>query len=319
MRRKPPTLKKTSDPKLKSLRSTFKSNSVLLGSVERHVVTKHLEETTRNPHVIHPSEICKTDTCRRAIYYRLSDAPAELDAPNVSFHLQRVFDEGHDIHDKWQGWLWDMGVLYGYWECLICDEYWYARSPAVCAKCGAPRRKLRYREVPVRSDEHMLAGHADGQVDAGLIEIKSVGLGTLRFEAKGFHDKFQSGEWTLQETWNAIKRPFPTHLRQAMLYAYCKGIDTVIFIYEWKPSQAVKEFVVKYDEELVRPVLEVCKDIKWAVEKKRPVERPQWASPTHSECKACPYRSTCYAGEIEEPTKKQQWRSKSTGLPVRAG
>lgn len=321
--RKRPTVKKATSSKLKSFKSTYKSTSALLGEVERHVVTENLEESQRNPHVIHPSEICKADTCRRAIYYRISDTPADSTGVNVSFHLQRVFDEGHDIHDKWQGWLWGMGKLYGYWECLVCDAYWYARSPINCAKCGAPKRKIRYREVPVRSDEHLISGHADGLLDEGLIEIKSVGVGTLRFEAPGFHDKLQSGEWTINETWNAIKRPFPTHIRQAMIYAYCKGIDTIIFIYEWKPSQSVKMFTVKFSEELVNPILEVCKDIKWAVEKKRPVERPRWASPDHKECKACPYRKTCYAGEIDEEAPDTQtrnrWKSKATGELVLGG
>lgn len=316
----PVVVKKASGSKLKNLKSTYRSNKVLLGDIERHVVTNHLADLTRNPHVIHPSEICKSDTCRRAIYYRLIDEPADLTNPDIGFHLQRVFDEGHDIHNKYQGWLWDMGVLYGVWECVVCDRVWFARSPVECISCGAPKYKLRYKEVPVESKEHMLAGKADGLVEPGLIEVKSVGLGTLRFEAPGFHDKFYKGEWTLQETWNAIKRPFPTHIRQGMLYSFMKGGLDVIFIYEWKPSQTVKEFVVKFDESIVNPILEVCLDIKWAVEKRRPVDRPHWAEPKHKECRACPYKGTCYGDiQIEAPKLSTKIRSKKTGEPLRTG
>jgi CRISPR/Cas system-associated exonuclease Cas4 (RecB family) len=189
----------------------------------------------------------------------------------------------------------------------VCDTRWYARSPTECMSCGAPKKKLRYREVPVESAELMVAGHADGLVDEGLIEVKSIGVGTLRFEAPGFHDKLQSGEWTLQETWNAIKRPFPTHIRQGMLYAFCKKVDQVIFIYECKWNQAVKEFIVKYDERLIAPVLSVCKDIKYAVETKRPMPRPDWANPEAKACKACPYNEVCYGSETS-PKKRNKWR-----------
>lgn len=302
MKRK--VVRKGTSSKLDSYKKTFRSNTILLGQVERHVVTQKLDNE-RESHVIHPSEICKSDTCHRQIYYRIVGAEAKTDGIDTSFHLERVFEEGHDIHHKWQTWLWQMGKLYGYWECLNCEAWWYARSPEQCLSCGAPPKWIRYREVPVKADDYLISGHADGEVDEGLIEVKSIGVGTLRFEAPGFHDKFQSGEWTLQDTWNAIKRPFPTHVRQGMIYCFCKQKDQVIFIYEWKPTQMVKEFVVKYNEEIIEPVLEACLDIKYAVEKEKPLPRPKWASPTAKACKACVYKEVCYA-EASGPEKRRR-------------
>ncbi len=294
--RKNTVVKKATDSKLKQLKSTYKTNNLVVNAVERHVATR--EQTSfRATNVIHPSEICKADVCHRKIYYTLTDTRKDTVTESaVSFQLERVFAEGNDIHTKWQNWLWEMGKLYGEWACILCGAAWYGRSPERCISCGE-RRGLRYKEVPVSDQKYLISGHADGLIDEGLIEIKSVGVGTLRFEAPGFFDKLESGEWTLQETWNAIKRPFPTHIRQGMLYLHCKGsavYDKMIFIYECKWNQAVKEFVVGYNEEIIAPILDACLDIKYAVEKRKPVDRPDWASPEARECKSCPYNSTCY-------------------------
>ena len=304
-------VRKTSDKKLQNLKRTYRSDSVIIGAVERHVVTQALSDGTREAHAIHPSEICHKDTCHRQIYYRIVDTPPDIDGIDVSFWKERVFEEGHDIHAKWQGWLWDMGKLYGYYECLVCDAKWYGRAPTECQKCHAHRKKLRYREVPILNDNYMLVGHADGMIDEGLLEVKSIGLGTVRIEAPSYYDRFMSGEWNHQQLWNEIKRPFPTHIRQGMLYSFCQGMRPVIFIYECKWNQAIKEFTVQYTEEVIAPVLGFCLDIKYAVKKRKPLPRPKWADPEHVACKACPYRRTCY-GEVQgEAATGKRWRVKT--------
>ena len=81
-----------------------------------------------------------------------------------------------------------------------------------------------------------------------LLEIKSVGLNTLRFEAPELYERYENNE-TIDKIWMDIGRPFPSHMRQGLLYLYMaiRGSNAdvpvptqIVFIYEWKPRQLVK-------------------------------------------------------------------------------
>jgi CRISPR/Cas system-associated exonuclease Cas4 (RecB family) len=299
-------VKRASDKKLKNYKKTYRSDNAILGAVERHVITRSFTDPERDPGIIHASEISHNDTCRRAICYRLLKTPMEFDEVDTSWWRERTFDDGHETHRKWQTWFWQMGKLYGYFECLVCDQQWFGRAPRECMACGAPQYKLRYKEVPVFDERHHVGGRADGLLDEGLIEVKGIGLGSVRIEAPGFHDKFMDGHWTLQDLWNEIKRPFPSHVRQGMLYSFARGkTEKVNFIYECKWNQAVKIFTVSYNETVIEPVLEACKDIKYAVKKKRPLKRPKWADQKHATCRACPYQGTCWSGESQDKEEER--------------
>jgi hypothetical protein len=133
-----------------------------------------------------------------------------------------------------------------------------------------------------------------------LIEIKSVGLGSLRWEAIDLYKKYQSGELTLDGLWKKIRQPFPSHIKQGLLYMYCTGIHEIVYLYEWKPTQEVKEFVVKFDAGLVQPMLDNCRRLVTALQGDIPPMRPMWAEePKCSGCTFCPYKKTCWRLEDE--------------------
>ena len=177
--------------------------------------------------------------------------------------LANIFEEGHFIHEKYQTWLWDMGVLEGLWGCRVCHHEWWATSPAVCARCASSF--IVYREVPLESDELMIIGHGDGiwndAAESGareLIEIKSIGLRTIEIEAPGFYKKYTDHEVDLVGLWKMIKRPFPQHLRQGMLYCHVTGIHEIVFLYEFKANQDFKAFTVRYQPESDRVPCRKC-------------------------------------------------------------
>jgi len=98
--------------------------------------------------------------------------------------------------------------------------------------------------------------------------------------------------------WRDIRRPFTSHLKQGNIYGYLAGVDEVIFIYEYKPTQAYKEFTVKVSEAVYGPPLEMAKDVHWALERQRAPKCP------HGGCKEC----KAYEGESSAAT-----RSTTTG------
>ena len=211
--------------------------------------------------------------------------------------MNNIFAEGHTIHGKYQDWLWEMGVLYGRWLCFSCDCNWNGTSPRQCPECGSPR--LMYREVPLNRE--LVGGHADGAVHDlddwdGLIEVKSIGMGTLRMEAPRLHQRYLDGE-TLENIWWKIQRPFGTHLKQAQLYLWMAWprYEEICFIYESKFHQQVKEFVVAYNPAMIAPILEIASEVTKAVAAGLPPSRPDWAEDSDSKiCKSCPYRRACW-------------------------
>lgn len=236
-------------------------DTILLGSIQQHMIKAHSRPSNRRQDIIHPSEMAKTGWCPRSTYLRIK-ACREADNPylkapeNIGVQLLNIFDEGHMIHTKWQSRLEAMGVLWGNWNCMECDYtvknnfYYDERCPSCKSRVG-----YTYAEVPLRAEQYLIAGHADGAIphlDA-LIEIKSVGAGTVRIEAPDIYKANTDGQKIdLQGLWRDIKEPFPSHLRQGQLYLRLCDLmglpyTQIIFIYEAKFNQGVKEFVVKYD------------------------------------------------------------------------
>ncbi len=253
-----------SSPDLKNFLAANKKDTRLLGAVERHILSRPSEFRDRK--VIHPSEFVKNDWCKRAAYFALIGQYVET-TEKPTLRRQSIFDEGHAIHAKWQGYLRDMGVLYGRWS----NGSWDISSNV--------KKSAKYKEVPLNSPKHMISGHSDGWVKGlgndFLIEIKSIGSGTIRMEAPSL----LTGD--IESSWKNIKNPFPSHILQGQVYLHLTHLmvedgqldsapNEIVFIYELKANQDYKEFVVSYSPELVEPLFDSALDVAWAVENNRP-------------------------------------------------
>ena len=241
---------------LKKFLDAKKTTTRLLGDVERHLMRRPLGD--RRTDVLHPSEIIKPDWCHRYSYYLLTGGVAKKEKPNL--RLQNIFDEGHYIHAKWQTRFQEMGVLYGRFECKACQVSTVGISPA-CEKCGRTD-VMEYKEVTLVDDALRIAGHTDGWIkglgEDCLIEIKSIGAGTLRFEAP---EILADANGDIGKAFGNIRRPFRSHLLQGQMYLELtrrmfgdKAPKEIVFLYENKADQATKEFTVKADYEIVERI-----------------------------------------------------------------
>ena len=282
---------------------------MLLGPIQRHVLRRAGEDPERDTSVMHVSEVVKSDWCPRNSFYRLSQVPTTDKPFNRSFRMTNVLTEGSTIHDKYQTWMHEMGVLFGTWRCKDCVHVFDADRPAFCVACGSPR--LQYREVHLRKDDVRLVGHADAGVrldpdDPFLVEIKSIGLRSLKFDAPRFYERYEQGE-SLDSIWQDIKRPFPSHLRQGLMYCWMCQLERIVFIYEWKPTQEVKEFVVTFRLSLVESIVEDIEEVNRCLRTNIEPERPVWATgPEGSTCASCEYRSKCWEVENGDGAKKDE-------------
>jgi hypothetical protein len=258
--------------------------------------------------------MAKSDWCPRQTYYRLAGASPEK-GRNFSAQLEGVFEEGHAIHAKWQKWLQQMGRLWGKWRCAECGWTVLATGGTLsCEHCDS-RQPLEYREVPVEAEsEFLIAGHEDGAIEDlnALVEIKSIGNGTVRFDnpelLKQFTVKTEDGKTVIDTDglWKALRRPFGSHIRQTQIYLrLCQEMglpfDKVIFLYEYKATQAQKEFVVKYNPEIAEPLFETALDIKYALKKGKPPPRPEFTGQDKKVCKTdCPFFTLCWENTTDD-------------------
>ena len=228
--------------------------------------------------------------------------------------METMWTRGKEIHARWQNTFWSMGILEGWWYCLACEHQWPAVSPQMCPRCFMPRWAIVYNEVPIYDVEMMLIGHADGKISDGLIEVKSIGVGTYRWDAPPLYDLYQNG-MTLEKIWKKIQRPFPVHVRQGMLYLHATGLPEITFIYEAKHNQDAKQFVVRYNKNFIMPLVDQCILVAKSVRGERPPpSRPEWAEDADSKiCKSCEYRSTCW--KLEESNGNEAGEEES--VPVR--
>jgi hypothetical protein len=287
----------------KAARAVARTDTRLLGDVQL-LLLKSAEDERLD--ALHPSEISKPGWCPRASFYGLSGRKPK--PREASWAMELIWAEGHDIHHKWQGWAWDLGVLHGMFECMSCKQLWWDCSPAKCNRCGVDRQFLRYKEVPVLSEEHGIVGHADMQLDDDTIgEVKSIGDGTLRFEAPEMRERFRRKGQTDQgfdyntvdwpALWRNLRRPFLAHRIQASVYAELLGVTWIVFIYESKWSQQPKEFIVKHDPELIAPILTQCKAVVRGLQGGRP---PKCIKP--DDCAQC---ARYESGDEVSPPQRQ--------------
>lgn len=277
----------------------------IVPQVEQHLIrAQEAQAGKRDTKFLHPSEICKKDWCPRSSWYTIKDAKR----PDQSVNFQRlnIFAEGTAIHDKWQAWLAATGVLEGRWECAVCNASWWGVSKDNDACYACYNRIIRYKEVPIENAEFHLLGHSDGIIsDAkgkAILEIKSVGIGTLRYESPELFARFTKGDLSLDGMWKEIKTPFYSHLRQINLYMYCLGIHDGVVLYEWKPTQEVKEFQVRFQEEMIASILAGCSTVKSALDTDTTPMRPMTASLDASMCKSCPYYKRCWSIDEDQPS-----------------
>lgn len=253
---------------LKKFLDAKKTEPRLLGDIERYLMRK--EPSPRRTDVLHPSEIIKADWCHRYAFYLLKGGQSKKEKPGL--RLQNIFDEGHAIHEKWQNRFYEMGNLYGKFKCIYCKEITFGLSPKECDSCGCDI--LEYAEVAMIDESLRIAGHTDGWIKGigndCLIEIKSIGAGTLRFEAP---DLLRDADNDLTKAWRNIRRPFRGHLLQGQMYLELsrrmfgdEAPKEIVFIYELKADQDFKEFTVKANYEIVERVFDAAQRVIDAVE-----------------------------------------------------
>lgn len=280
-----------SDGKFADYSKLKSSAGIVIPEVKKVVLDRQRKPHSHRTGIIYPSEMAKSDWCPRATYWRMAGRKEPVS--KASFSLENVFAEGNAIHDKWQSWLSDTGLLWGDWKCTRCSEQVKDSLKPLNVPGSGPcvgtswtdltlgpndepmfEHTWKYREVSLSSTSHRISGHSDGALVGHnvLIELKSVGIGTLRFEAprlleENTHTVSGKKIIDIEGIWKNIHRPFTSHIKQGNIYLFMAKemgmpFDRITFVYEFKANQQAKEFTVSMSDDIMEPLLETASIIE---------------------------------------------------------
>lgn len=276
------------------------SRPVSLEAVLRpYFVSKALSD--KRPYdVFHPSS---WGTCVRQTayeYYNYKNPFLVRTAQDINPRVERIFDNGHGVHARWQKYLDDMAILRGQWKCKGCGTISGngqklgilnpAHDRGWACPCGYRYREIRsqlneYVELEVRSDpEFNFLGHCDAVVDLTGTEFRRGKYDVFVVDFKSIND----------ENFGSLEKPEYKHVVQVNIYMWLLGLDAAVVLYENKSAQTLKEFFVPRNEDMIRKIQSESLALMDLLKGNRIPKRPAGMSLTKEPCRWCQYSKFCY-------------------------
>jgi len=292
---------------LKEMFQAMKKEGYVTAPLDRYLFEEANRPNDRAVNVNAPSQAGK---CNRANYYMRMQY--ENDG-SIDPRTQRIFDNGTYTHERLQGYLLDMELLY-------------------------------MDEVPLINDEYNIQGHTDGFInlieEVAILEIKSINdnqysqLRDAKDEHKKqglvylycaeerrlwLHEHYKTPE-EFNASWSERYAYFESHyqhmvggrkytreqkiknevmlnmLADNILFYTDKPITKVIFLYENKNNQELKEFVVERNMTTEPILTEVLEDYEYLNECCDTETLPprEGTSKSCNICRWCSYKNECY-------------------------
>ena len=284
---------------LKDLFDTVKKEGYITKPLDMYLIQKSVEGNDRAINVNAPS---MAGNCLRANYYARMGYPSQ-ESGNIA-KTERIFDNGNYVHIRLQKYLSDMGML-------LLDE------------------------VPLIDDDYKIQGHTDGYLalsdsEVAILEIKSIndnGFNNLKdakdnhkqqgliylhcaykdrkefdrskeeraeyFRSHYQHMKSGSKFTREQKIENEVKLNL---ISDDILFDTDKPINKVIFLYEDKDNQLLKEFVLERDrsaEEILKPLLSDYEYLNEMCDKEEVPDRPV-SNKNDNYCRWCGFKNECW-------------------------
>lgn len=264
--------------------------------VREHMVGKAMSNSRRY-NIFHPSA---WGSCLRKIAYQYynDQEPFVVKRPiDVDARIERVFDNGHSTHARWQNYLDCAGILRGAWKCTnpMCDVSWgHAERLGVFSpakgnqnfKCKCGCNKVSYEEPLIKSStEYNFEGHCDAIIDV---------RGT-QFEQGNPSDVFVVDFKTIKDDlFSELVEAKHEHVIQVNIYMWVLDLQAAVVVYENKDNQALKEMFVPRDDELIEKIKTQSIWLADKLKKKQLPFRPVEFSRSKYPCRFCEFVDHCY-------------------------
>jgi len=180
-----------------------KRKGILVPRLNEFLLLEGKKPSGRKTGVFHPSEISGFFCPRQWVIQERHRE--ELKKDDTLPGSMRTFEIGHRLHEMMQDFLAQMGLLYGKYKCVKCEEVYLGFKPENCSKCGKSR--FDYQEVEIEDEEYHINGHTDGIVV----------IGNLTLNPKKYIFEFKTIN---SNGFRLLRAPLEQHKEQACIYMY---------------------------------------------------------------------------------------------------
>lgn len=284
------------------LNSSKYNKDSITARIDNYLATNE-EENDRAVDVNSPSQVFK---CMRSLYY------ARIGAESDGFtdpRLQRIFDNGTHMHLRIQEYLTKEGSL-------VMDE-----CPCIDAEANIQGHtdgilkmtEQEYAILELKSMNSILFGKlkepkpehiAQAMIYMYCTECRRQELVSMTEDEFKFslddrvefyrsrYQHLKAGKKHTRE--EKIQHNIITNLKlDNLLHTIKRPIDRIVFLYENKDNQELKEFVIEYDDDLMCDILDFYDQVNYYVANKKVPPR-EGTSKSCNICRFCSYRNECY-------------------------
>ncbi len=293
----------------------------LVDAVNRQLVLRGIAAFNSGDRDMTHFHASQWDKCHRQIAYHYYHAKGYINLDESSIKntidakLERIFENGHDVHARWNKYFQNTGALLGVWRCIACrkvdgtEEKLGILKPGPCCKHCHYDKGFIYEEVGFFDEETMWGGHVDAVLDVDLYRkyqqsFLLKGDTNKGIEAQNAVDKYLIVDLKSMNPmqFNKLECPLPDHITQMQIYIYLSGLKYGKFIYEDKGSQSTKEFLVVRDDHMLAVKKEEAIWLKFVLTnaddkgiKRLPGRK--YKSRSHRDCLRCKFRGDCWKDE----------------------
>lgn len=295
---------------LKNIFKSMKSQGYVVKPLEKYLLSIPNGDSDRAFNVNAPSSIGK---CLRARYY--SRVSTEKDDFSIEPRTRRIFDNGTKTHERLQGYLLKAKILLMDEVPVINDFYnIQGHTDGILDLGGGELGILEIKSINdngfTKLKDCKPEHRQQGLSYAYCIEERRKTLHNRYKTAKAFKNTLESRKEEYANYYTHLKGgskhsakeklQFQLSLHEKMdeiLFKTEKPITKVIFLYEDKNDQSLKEFCVdttdESTEDIIQGILNDCLTVNKCVLKKEPPER-SGKNKSDSVCRFCDYKIACW-------------------------
>tara|TARA_Y100000310_G_scaffold344994_1_gene461020 strand:- start:4860 stop:6821 length:1962 start_codon:yes stop_codon:yes gene_type:complete len=288
-----------------------------IGKAETQCITVHRDDG------LYLTDHCIiTHNCLRKAQYKRYEELGLIKVKHEVFDSKklRLFDKGHNMHNRWQGYFAEMGILKGCWTCknpLCSFEYGIEETqgvfcPKVCDECGCER--FKYKEMQVFSKELKFRGNVDLILDFANFKEDQFNGVRPAFNMDSLPKKpivvdMKTANDDQFKRKVLAKGVHPEYIVQLLIYIHLLNCEYGIIIYENKNNSELAAYKIDRDEEKFKLISEQVLLLEAMSETKvLPPPRPKTIS--DYECKYCEFAPHCKKCSIWNDPDLQDKREK---------
>ena len=293
---------------LKNLFKTMKNEGYIIKRLDQYLLTQVKKDADRRWDINSPS---MASQCSRAIYYSRKDVPRDGDA--IDARTQRIFDNGTGVHERLQAYMEDEGILLMP-EVPVLDQDLQVQghTDGILELNKYEVGVLEIKSINTNGFSSLVDAKDEHKTQAQIymmcLEKERQGIKekcptkrdlNIYLRSKEFYN-FYAGmyqhlkggsHYTREEK---IEFKVKQHKQACrILWGAVRPITKMVFLYEDKNTQELKEFVVQWDDNRVKEIEDKLKKVNKSL-KTNKVPPREGTSRSCATCRWCSWKGECW-------------------------